>query len=69
MSASTVMGIAFFFFQISPSFFCLIQLLSLHRLVKIHQMAVKLRSVHTGKFYFIPHSQTAGARTCRFRPP
>ena len=24
-------------------------------------MAVKLRSVHTGKFYFVPHSQTAGA--------
>ena len=50
--------IAFLLLQISTALGSLILLGTLHGLVEIHEMAVKLRSVNTGKFHLAADHQT-----------
>mgnify|MGYP002508698262 CR=1 FL=1 len=53
LTTSAMMRITFLQFQHQSSFCCLINLLTFHRLVKIYQMSIKFRAIHTGKFYFV----------------
>ena len=56
-AASAVMGIPLLKPQHGPAFLGFVDLLPLHGLVKIHQMAVKFRTVHAGKLHFIAYGR------------
>ena len=55
------MGLALFQGQHCTSLCGLVDLLTLHRFVKVYQISVKFRTVYAGKFHFAAYSNTAGA--------
>ena len=61
MTTATVVGVAFFISKFRSSFFRLVLLHSLHGLIKINQMTVKLRAINTGKLHLTIHHQSACA--------
>ena len=60
LTASAVMCVFFLCSKISSAFLGLVDLLTLHRFVKVYQMSVKFRTVYAGKFHFAAYSNTAG---------
>src|SRR5699024_5767442 len=61
MSASAVMSIPLLKFQKRTAFLRLVHLTSLHRLVKIYQMSVELRTIHTGNLDLVADLETTGS--------
>ena len=59
LATSAVMCVAFLEFQLCTALLGLIHSLTLHCLIKIYQMTVKLRSIYTGELDLVANLQTA----------
>ena len=51
LATSAVMGLSLFKTKLCTTFLCLVHYLTLHCLIKVYQMTVKLRTVYTCLLY------------------